>query len=310
MLALGVARALAERPELFAELALLLVTDEEWRTHGVRPRRALRRLRRVPVLRGGRAWAARARRGSWSAARRPARCGSRATGRPSHSGSAPDQGANALLALAQAAGALAGQHEPHGAGPPERRARPCCAPADAFNVVPGDRRAGVRPARRPARGLRAGARLPCRPSSTASRSSGSDGAGMAGDGLARAPPRGLLERAAAAGSDGGSSGRGTRRRERREPLRAGDPAHGRRARTARRRRPHAGGVRARRRRCASAPRWRWRSPSRRCGRLTCHHLLSLVDERSGSCRPASRSVRAQVPDPARGPRCCWPGSSG
>ena len=32
VLALGVARALAARPELFAELALLLVTDEEWRT--------------------------------------------------------------------------------------------------------------------------------------------------------------------------------------------------------------------------------------------------------------------------------------
>jgi glutamate carboxypeptidase len=32
VLALGVARALAEHPELFAELSLLLVTDEEWRT--------------------------------------------------------------------------------------------------------------------------------------------------------------------------------------------------------------------------------------------------------------------------------------
>jgi glutamate carboxypeptidase len=32
VLALGVARALAARPETFAELAVLLVTDEEWRT--------------------------------------------------------------------------------------------------------------------------------------------------------------------------------------------------------------------------------------------------------------------------------------
>ncbi len=31
ILALGVARALARRPERFAELAVLLVTDEEWR---------------------------------------------------------------------------------------------------------------------------------------------------------------------------------------------------------------------------------------------------------------------------------------
>jgi glutamate carboxypeptidase len=37
-----------------------------------------------------------------------------ATGRPSHSGSAPDQGANALLALARAAGTLAARHEPEG----------------------------------------------------------------------------------------------------------------------------------------------------------------------------------------------------
>ena len=32
VLSLGVARALAARPELFSELAVLLVTDEEWRT--------------------------------------------------------------------------------------------------------------------------------------------------------------------------------------------------------------------------------------------------------------------------------------
>ena len=36
VLALGVARALAPRPETFAELAVLLVTDEEWRRHEFR----------------------------------------------------------------------------------------------------------------------------------------------------------------------------------------------------------------------------------------------------------------------------------
>src|SRR3954447_15632358 len=33
--ALGIMRALAERPQDYAELTLLLVTDEEWRTHGL-----------------------------------------------------------------------------------------------------------------------------------------------------------------------------------------------------------------------------------------------------------------------------------
>ena len=52
VLALGVARALAPHPELFAEVALLLVTDEEWRRARVPPHRAVRLLRRLPVLRG------------------------------------------------------------------------------------------------------------------------------------------------------------------------------------------------------------------------------------------------------------------
>src|SRR5205085_11365635 len=33
--ALGIMRALASLPEHYAELTLLLVTDEEWRTHGL-----------------------------------------------------------------------------------------------------------------------------------------------------------------------------------------------------------------------------------------------------------------------------------
>ncbi len=45
-----------------------------------------------------------------------------ATGRAAHSGSAPDQGRNALLALAQTAIALAGHHDPRGADTAERRA--------------------------------------------------------------------------------------------------------------------------------------------------------------------------------------------
>ena len=112
VLALGVARALAERPELFAELALLLVTDEEWRTtrsshverfSGYDACLCFEAGERGPRGRGGRGRPAQ---GGRHAAGRPR------PGRPAHSGSAPDQGANALLALARAAAALAGRHEP------------------------------------------------------------------------------------------------------------------------------------------------------------------------------------------------------
>ncbi|TMK65867.1 MAG: M20 family metallopeptidase [Actinobacteria bacterium] len=48
VLALGVLDALATRPEDFAEMALLLVTDEEWRVGALQ-----HAARRVPVLRGG-----------------------------------------------------------------------------------------------------------------------------------------------------------------------------------------------------------------------------------------------------------------
>ena len=65
----------ADRPETFAELSVLLVTDEEWRTAQFVHARALRRLRRLPVLRGRPADARRARRGWSSAARPPGRCG-------------------------------------------------------------------------------------------------------------------------------------------------------------------------------------------------------------------------------------------
>jgi glutamate carboxypeptidase len=60
-----------------------------------------------------------------------------AVGRPAHSGSAPDQGANALLALARTAVTVAELHRPDGAD------RLSVVPTvvrsgDAFNVVPGD----------------------------------------------------------------------------------------------------------------------------------------------------------------------------
>ena len=109
VLSLGVARALAERPDLFAELAMLLVTDEEWRTAPVRPRRGVRRATtRACASRPASA----GRSGEEGVVVRRKAAGTLrviAAGRPSHSGSAPDQGVNALLALAENAVALAAQ---------------------------------------------------------------------------------------------------------------------------------------------------------------------------------------------------------
>ena len=67
-------------------------------------------------------------------------------GRSAHSGSAPDKGRNALVALAAAAQAVAACHDPRG---PERlSAVPTIMTAgEAFNIVPAERRAVLRPAR-------------------------------------------------------------------------------------------------------------------------------------------------------------------
>jgi glutamate carboxypeptidase len=134
VLALGVARALSERPRLFAELSLLLVTDEEWRTReflhvgrfaGHDACLCFEAGERRPEGREG------------VVVRRKAAGTLRviAAGRPAHSGSAPDAGANALLALAQTAGVLAARHEPGGED------RLSVVPTvirsgNAFNVVP------------------------------------------------------------------------------------------------------------------------------------------------------------------------------
>jgi glutamate carboxypeptidase len=60
-----------------------------------------------------------------------------ATGRAAHSGSAPDQGRNALLALAATAIEIAGRHDPAGA---ERLSvvPTIVRSGEAFNVVPAD----------------------------------------------------------------------------------------------------------------------------------------------------------------------------
>jgi glutamate carboxypeptidase len=134
VVALGVLRALARVPERFAEVALLLVVDEEWRD---------RDLVHAPRFAG------------WDAClcfeagqlspdgeegvvvRRKAAGTLRvaAEGRPAHSGSAPDKGRNALLALAAAAQVVAEHHDPR--GPKRLTAVPTVMRSgEAFNVVP------------------------------------------------------------------------------------------------------------------------------------------------------------------------------
>jgi glutamate carboxypeptidase len=135
VLALGVLRALATRPEDFAEAALLLVCDEEWR---VGP------FAHVPRFAG---WDAclcfeggqHADGGHDAVIVKRKAAGTvhvTATGRSSHSGSAPDRGINALLALAAAAQAVAACHAPD--APDHLTAVPTVLRCgEAFNVVPG-----------------------------------------------------------------------------------------------------------------------------------------------------------------------------
>jgi glutamate carboxypeptidase len=133
-LALGVMRELAERPELYGEVAVLLVNDEEWRT--------------APFAHAGRfagfdacfCFEAGERDDEEREAvivRRKAAATLRvdARGRPAHSGSAPHRGRSALLALAEIARRVAERSDP--AGPDRLTAVPTILRSgDAFNVVP------------------------------------------------------------------------------------------------------------------------------------------------------------------------------
>jgi glutamate carboxypeptidase len=134
VLSIGVARVLAERREQFAELALLLVTDEEWRTHPFVHVERFAGYDACLCFEAGERTAA----GEEAVVVRRKAAGTlqvSATGRASHSGSAPDRGRNALLALARVAGTIADRHDPGGADqlsvvPTIMRS------GDAFNVVP------------------------------------------------------------------------------------------------------------------------------------------------------------------------------
>jgi glutamate carboxypeptidase len=136
VLSLGVMRALAERRESFAELCLLAVNDEEWRTGGFDhgPRFAgfdAGLCFEAGELGPGGEEALVARRKAAATLRVDA------TGRAAHSGSAPERGRNALLALANAAQRVAALNAPQ--GPDRLTVVPTVSRAgDAFNVVPAE----------------------------------------------------------------------------------------------------------------------------------------------------------------------------
>jgi glutamate carboxypeptidase len=135
VLAIGVMRALADRPEAFAEVALLLVCDEEWRTGTLEHVHRFEGWDACLCFEGGEQTAG----GEDAVVVRRKAAGTihvTARGRAAHSGSAPDRGRNALLALAAAAQAVAAQHDP--SGPAHLSSVPTILRSgEAFNVVPG-----------------------------------------------------------------------------------------------------------------------------------------------------------------------------
>lgn len=134
VLSIGLMRALAEERRRFAELAVLLVTDEEWRTQPFLHVERFRGYDACLCFEAGER-GPRGEEGVVVVRKAAGTLRVKATGRPAHSGSAPDQGANALLALAQVASSLARLHAP--AGPERLSVVPTVLRSgDAFNVVP------------------------------------------------------------------------------------------------------------------------------------------------------------------------------
>jgi glutamate carboxypeptidase len=136
VLALGVARALFTRPESFEEVAVLLVTDEEWRIQPVRHVARFASYDACLCFEGGQL-AGEGQEGVVVQRKAAGTMRVTAAGRAAHSGSAPDQGRNALLALAATAIEIAKRHDPNG---PERLSvvPTIVRSGDAFNVVPAE----------------------------------------------------------------------------------------------------------------------------------------------------------------------------
>ncbi len=133
-LSLGLMRELAERTELFAEVAILLVNDEEWRTAPFAHAKRFAEFDACLCFEAGE----RNKDGDEAVIvkrKAAATLNVRAHGRSSHSGSAPEKGRSALLALATVAQLVAARSDP--TGPDRLTAVPTILRAgDAFNVVP------------------------------------------------------------------------------------------------------------------------------------------------------------------------------
>ncbi len=134
VLAVGVLRALAGRTEDFEEVALLLVCDEEWRAGDFVHVERFAGYDACLCFEGGELSAD----GEEAVVVRRKAAGTLrvlAHGRSAHSGSKPEEGANALLALASAAQTVAALHDPQ--GPAHLTSVPTVVRSgDAFNVVP------------------------------------------------------------------------------------------------------------------------------------------------------------------------------
>ena len=133
-LALGTMRELAERPQLYAEAAILLVNDEEWRTAAFAHAERFEDFDACLCFEAGEKDAE----GHEAVIVRRKAAGTlrvEAHGRPAHSGSAPQKGRSALLALAEVARRVAERSEP--GGPDRLTAVPTIMRSgEAFNVVP------------------------------------------------------------------------------------------------------------------------------------------------------------------------------
>ena len=134
VLALGVLRALTQRTDTFAEVALLLVCDEEWRAGDFVHAERFAGYDACLCFEGGELTED----GEEAVVVKRKAAGTLrvlAHGRSAHSGSAPEKGANALLALASAAHAVAALHDPE--GPAHLTSVPTVMRSgEAFNVVP------------------------------------------------------------------------------------------------------------------------------------------------------------------------------
>lgn len=134
VLALGVLRALATHPDSFAQIDLLLVTDEEWRTSEFAHAERFAGYDACLCFEAGERGPG-GEEGVVVRRKAAATLLVQATGVSAHSGSAPDRGRNALLALAVAAERVAREHDP--AGQERLTAVPTILRSgDAFNVVP------------------------------------------------------------------------------------------------------------------------------------------------------------------------------